>query len=343
MATAETPAALGYRMPAEWAPHAATWLSWPHRRATWPDKFEPVPAVWQRLAETISSTEAVHILAGGEELMRQAREMAGHLASVTLHDVPTNDAWMRDHGPTFLVGPPGAPRALVDWEYNAWGGKYPAFDDDNRVPARIASIAGYRRFAPGIVLEGGAIDVNGRGTVLTTRSCLLNPNRNPKLSQPEIESYLHDYLGATKVLWLDGQLVGDDTDGHVDQLARFVDATTIVAALEEDPADENFAPLHENFARLHAMTDQDEGTLRIVPLPMPRPVVYQGRRLPASYANFYICNGQAIVPQFRDRNDEVALRTLAELFPGRKVVGLDAVDLVLGLGAIHCVTQQQPA
>ncbi|MBI1900764.1 MAG: agmatine deiminase family protein [Planctomycetia bacterium] len=343
MATAQTPAALGYRMPAEWAPHAATWLSWPHRRATWPGKFEPVPQIWQRLAETISRTEPVHILAGGEAVMRQAREMVGHLQSVTLHDVPTNDAWTRDHGPTFLAGPPGSRPAMVDWEYNAWGRKYPAFDDDNRVPERIARIIGGRRFVPGIVLEGGAIDANGRGTILTTRSCLLNPNRNPKLSQGEIERYVCEYLGATRVLWLDGQLVGDDTDGHVDQLARFVNETTVVAAVEQDPADENFKPLHENFRRLQAMTDQDGRALRVVPLPMPRPVVFQGRRLPAGYANFYICNGQVIVPQFRDRSDDVALRTLAELFPDRKVVGLDAVDLVLGLGAIHCVTQQQPA
>ena len=339
----ETPVALGYRFPAEWEPHVATWVSWPHNRDSWPGKFEPVPGVWAELIATLAEFEPVHVLAGGEAVMAQALEMVGSLPNVTLHDIKTNDAWTRDHGPMFLQGPPGAPPALIDWEYNAWGGKYPPYDDDNRVPGLIAERLGYRRFTPGIVLEGGAVDGNGRGTILTTEECLLNPNRNPHLSREQIERYLADYCGAKKVLWLGGGIAGDDTDGHIDQLARFVGPSRVLAPLESDPNEDNYEPLRENFERLQQMTDQNGNPLEVIPLPMPRPVYFDGQRLPACYANFYIANGVVVVPVFDDPADDEALATLARCFPDRQIRPLYSVDLILGLGAIHCITQQQPA
>ena len=338
-----TPAQLGYRMPAEWEPQRATWLSWPHRRQTWPGKFAPIPGVWAALVRTLAEFEPVHVLAGGAEVMAQARAMVGSLANVTLHDVPTNDAWSRDHGPTFLVGPPDAPPALVDWEYNCWGGKYPPYDDDARVAQRIAEITGCRRFQPGIVLEGGSIDPNGCGSVLTTEQCLLHPNRNPHLGREDLERCLADYCAASHVLWLGRGIEGDDTDGHVDQLARFVGPRTVVAAWEPDPAEANYAALRENYERLQRMTDQDGRPLEVVPMPMPRPVFFGDRRLPASYLNFYVANGLVIVPQFGDSIDPTACDLLAQFFPGRQVRGLPALDLVLGSGAYHCVTQQEPS
>lgn len=340
----QAPARLGYRWPAEWEPHAATWLSWPRNPNTWPGKFQPVPEKFAAFVSLLAQHEPVHILAGGEAVMRQAKDLVGNLRNVFLHDVETNDAWCRDHGPTFLAGQPGTPPALVDWEYNAWGGKYPPFDKDNAVPHKIAEQTGRRRFMPGIVLEGGAIDGNGLGTILTTEQCLLNPNRNPRLSRGEIERYLTEYLGAKKVLWLSrGELAGDDTDGHIDQLARFVNPTTVVAPLEPDASDDNYKPLQENYSQLQGMTDQDGRSLTVVPLPMPLPKYHEGYRLPAGYCNFYIANGLVVVPQFGDPADAVAVETLARLFPGRQVQGLDSLDLIWGLGSFHCLSQQEPA
>jgi agmatine deiminase len=339
----ETPARLGYRMPAEWEPHAATWLAWPRNPDTWPGKFDPIPAVWQELVQTLAAFEPVHVLAGGPQVMAQAQSMVGSLPNVTLHDIPTNDAWIRDHGPTFLAAPAHARPALVNWIYNAWGGKYPPYDLDNQVPERIADCTGRRRFDPPIVFEGGAIDVNGRGTVLAAEQCLLNPNRNPQLTRGQLERYLAEYLAALHVLWLHADILGDDTDGHVDQSSRFVGPRTVVAALEDDPNDENYASLWANFQRLERMTDQDGRPLEVIPLPMPRPKSYQDQRLPASYGNFYIANGVVIVPQFGDPADEKAVAVLAQVLPGRQIRGLDAIDLVWGLGAYHCATQQEPA
>jgi agmatine deiminase len=330
-------------MPAEWAPHAATWLAWPHNRDSWPGKFEPIPGVWARLARTLAEFEPVHILAGGEAVMAEARRLVGNVPGVTLHDVPTNDAWTRDHGPTFLVGPPGSEPALVDWGYNAWGGKYPPFDLDDQVPRRLARLTGRRRYEPGIILEGGAIDPNGAGALLTTEECLLNPNRNPGLSRQEIELYLRDYLGARHVLWLGRGIVGDDTDGHIDELARFVGPRTVVAAVEDDPRDANYEALADNLRRLRAMKDQDGRPLEIVPLPMPRPLFQGDTRLPASYCNFYIANGVVVVPRYGDPADAQVEQTLARLFPDRQIRGLPATDLAWGLGAFHCITQQEPA
>lgn len=343
MPDSNTPASLGYRLPAEWEAHAATWLAWPHNRDTWPGKIERIPSVWAELARTLAQAEPVHVLAGQGEVMQEAQAMIGHLPNVTLHPIATNDAWIRDHGPTFLAGPSDAPPALVDWQYNAWGGKYPPYDLDNLVPMRIAEATGRRRFAPGIVLEGGAVDANGLGTILAAEDCLTKANRNPGLSKDAIERYLADYLGARHVVWLTGGIAGDDTDGHVDQLARFVGPTTVVAAVETSPADENYAPLDANRQLLENAADQDGRPLEVIVLPMPQPIHHRGQRLPASYVNFYIANGLVVVPQFEDPADREAMEILAAVFPNREVCGLPAVDLVAGLGAYHCVTLGEPA
>jgi len=335
-----TPKQLGYRWPAEWEPHAATWLAWPHKPETWPGKFEPIPAIWQKLVQTLARFEPVHICAGGEAVMAEARRLVGDTPNVTLHDIPTNDVWARDHGPMFLSG--GPEPALVDWEYNAWGGKYPPFDLDNAVPGQVAAFTGRRMFSPGIIMEGGALENNGAGTILTTEPCLLNPNRNPQLNREQIEQYLRDYACADKILWIGGSVEGDDTDSHIDELARFVGPTTVVAALENDPQDVNYEPLQENFRRLQTLTDAQGRSLEVIPIPMPRPLFYDEQRLPACYMNFYIANGVVIVPVFDDPNDKLALDTLGRVFPGREIIGIQSIDLVWGLGAFHCITQQQP-
>jgi agmatine deiminase len=360
----QTPAQLGYRWPAEWEEQAGVWLSWPRNPDTWPGHFEPVPAEFAQFVRLLAEYEPVNILAGG--VIEQAQALVGGLKNVTLHDIPTNDAWCRDHGPTFLSGPlrPSAaslpsgddafaiqvrhgvtdlPSALVDWQYNAWGGKYPPYDLDNEAPRRIAELQGRRVFSPGIVLEGGAIEGNGRGCVLTTASCLLNPNRNSDMSREKMEQYLRDYLAAKKVLWLTGgEIAGDDTDGHIDQIARFVNPTTVVVCVCNDKADENYGPTQQNLRELKSMTDQDDRSLTIVPLPLPRPLYCDGQRLPAGYANFLIANGLVVVPQFGDPADEAAARTLAELFPNRDVRGSPSLNLVWGLGSFHCLSQQEP-
>ena len=249
----DTPRTQGCRWPAEWEPHAATWIAWPHRVRTWPDHFEPIPECFALIVKTLAQFEQVHVLAGREAVMAQARAMVGHVERVVLHDIPTNDAWVRDYGPTFLTGPGAGEVSVVDWQYNAWGGKYPPWDLDNEVPRHLASQLQVQRFEPGIVLEGGSIDTNGRGTILTTQSCLLDPRRNPQLSRADIERVLLDFCAASEVIWLaGGPLAGDDTDGHVDQLARFVSPHQVVVAVEQDPRDENYAPLQENLRCLQA-------------------------------------------------------------------------------------------
>jgi agmatine deiminase len=341
----DTPRALGYRMPAEWEPHAATWLSWPHNAESWPGKFEPVPDVFARIVAALHEHESVHILAGDTEIEASARRALRargcDAPNVRFFSIPTNDAWMRDHGPIFLVHPERG-LALTKWKYNAWGGKYPPYDLDDRVPARINEVLRLPMFEPGIVLEGGSIDVNGRGTLLTTESCLLNPNRNPGLTRDEIEAYLGAYLGVENILWLGDGILGDDTDGHVDDVSRFVGPTTVATAVEDDPADENYRALHANLERLRTMKDQGGRRLDVVPLPMPPATYYAGRRLPASYANFYVGNGAVLVPVFGHPRDDIACELLAGLFPGRRIARIPSTDLVWGLGAIHCVTQQQP-
>jgi agmatine deiminase len=343
-----SPAALGYRMPAEWAPHRGTWLSWPHKEASWPGKFGSVPGVFAALVRTLADREEVHINVAGPGMEASVRSLltdaGADTGTVFFHHFPTNDAWCRDHGPIFLEREVNGRReqAIVDWGYNAWGGKYPPWDLDDVIPTRIAGELGLPVFAPGIVMEGGSIDVNGRGTLLTTEACLLNPNRNPHLSRREIERYLANYLGVTHILWLGDGIEGDDTDGHVDDLTRFVDPTTVVTVVEHDPDDANFGPLQENLERLSRMTDQDGHALRIETLPMPPALYYDGQRLPASYANFYIGNHVVLVPGYDAEGDAAACTTLQRLFPDRRMVVIDCADLVWGLGAFHCVTQQWP-
>lgn len=339
-----------FRMPAEWEPHHGTWLSWPHKVASWPGKFEPVPAIFAEIVNRLAPHEEVHINVGADGLEASATETLHRagvpLSRVVFHPHPTDDAWCRDHGPIFVErhGDDGrVEQTILDWGFNAWGGKYPPFDLDDAIPTRIAEELGIAVIAPGLVLEGGSIDVNGAGTLLTTEQCLLNPNRNPGRTREEIESFLRDYLGVRRVLWLGQGIEGDDTDGHVDDLTRFVSVRTVVTAVEADPTDANYGPLRDNLERLRGMTDQDGRSLRVVELPMPPAMYYEDQRLPVSYANFYIANGVVLLPAFDSPRDEQARVVLQELFPDRPVVPVTCTDLVWGLGTLHCVTQQWPA
>lgn len=344
-----TPAALGYHMPAEWLPHAATWLAWPHNRVTWPEQLADVQALFLHMASVLQEREVVHLLVPTAAMVAVVQEQLQqrHLspARVIVHQYPLVDAWVRDSGPIFVTATQDAaqPLALTDWVFNAWGGKYVDLMADTALPHYVATVLQVPRFKPGIILEGGSIDVNGVGTCLTTEQCLLHPNRNPHLQRRDLERYLHDYLGIRHTIWLGEGIVGDDTDGHVDDIARFVNPTTVVCALEEDPQDPNYAILQDNYRRLQAAVDQDGRALQVIPLPMPGVVGPTEARLPASYANFYIANGTVLVPTYQHPNDRRALAQLQRVFPERQVVGIHCTPLVWGLGAIHCVTQQQPA
>jgi agmatine deiminase len=341
----QTPAALGYRMPAEWEPHAATWLSWPRREGiSFPDSFDRVLPVLRAMVEALIESEqaCINVCNGAHEA--QAREVLRGLRMerISFHLVPTNEPWCRDHGPIFLTRDLDPKLAVVDWDYNAWGNKYPPFDLDEVAPTRVAEILDVRVFYPGMILEGGAIDVNGAGALLTTESCLLNKNRNPNLSRDEIEQRLRDYLGVLDILWLGDGIAGDDTDGHVDDLARFVSERTVVTVVEENRTDENYEPLQKNLARLQAMKIGDR-PIEVITLPMPKKIIREGLRMPATYANFYIANTCVLVPTFADPADEVALSVLRECFPDRRIIGIDSRELIWGLGAFHCLTQQEPA
>ena len=348
---AGTPAEHGFTFPPEWARHEGTWFSWPRPEGiSFPDKYHPVPAVLARIFREIAARERVHVnVPNGNYERIVAEQLRAHgcpLRHVVFHRIPTNECWCRDHGPAFVLRRDGRGRtqaAIVDWGFNAWGGKYPPWDYDDAVPTRVAEEYGLPVFYPGIVMEGGAVDVNGAGTVLTTTSCLLNRNRNPGLPRREVERYLKDYYGQRHVVWLGEGIEGDDTDGHVDDLARFLDPRTIVTAVEEDPADANYVRLRENRARLARARDQDGRPFEIVEIPMPRPVLHQGERLPATYVNFLFVNGALLVPTYRDRrHDRRALETLQRVLPDRDVVGIDCTEIIWGLGAIHCLSQQQP-
>ncbi|MGC8638455.1 MAG: agmatine deiminase family protein [Isosphaeraceae bacterium] len=402
-----TPAQLGYRMPAEWEPHEATWIAWPHNRDDWPGKFAPIPWVYTEIVRHLSRVEMVRIVVGSAKMERRACEMldraGANLERVRFLRARTDRVWLRDSGPTFLVrggggsnqandqpdsvhlstrpgllvgsavrtdpqpmpavrtaDPTGAAQGakesgagcLVDWKFNAWA-KYPDHQNDNRIPRLIAAELRQTlwkpRFPVGgklrrVVMEGGAIDVNGLGTLLATEECLLSEVqcRNPGLDRAGLEQVFANYLGVRHVIWLGRGIAGDDTHGHVDDLARFVDPRTVVTVVEPRADDPNHEPLQENLRRLEAARDQDGEPLRVLTLPMPAPVIFEAQRLPASYANFYIANGLVLVPTFNDPADRIALNTLAELFPDRQVVGIHCVDLVLGLGTLHCLTRQQP-
>jgi agmatine deiminase len=337
-------------MPAEWEPHAATWLTWPRPEGiSFPGHYETIPPVYAEMIRHLTDGEEVNINVWHAEMEASVRQILSKegtaLERVRFHHFPAYEPWCRDHGPVFLVSEKNGrrERAVVDWGYNAWGGKYPPCDLDDAVPRHVAKQRALPLFTPGIVMEGGSIEVNGRGTLLTTTACLLNPNRNPHLGKIEIEKYLCDYLGVNQVLWLGDGIAGDDTDGHIDDLTRFVNPSTLVTVVEEDPADANYAVLQEKLQRLGHFRDLDGKKFRIVTLPMPGVIEREGQRLPASYANYYIANRLVIVPTYRHKNDKAALEILQREFPNRRVLGMDSTDLIWGLGSFHCITQQEPA
>jgi len=338
------------RWPAEWEPHAATWLAWPHNRKDWPGKFAPVPLVYAEIIRHLGRHERVELIvddAAAEAKARRLLVRAGAWSgNVRFHHWPTDRIWVRDSGCTFIKDGPDL--GAVRWRFNAWA-KYPDFQRDELIGGPMAEAAGAaplqgRHGGRPVVLEGGSIDGNGRGTLLTTEECLLSEvqQRNPGLGRAEYERLFAEHLGVRQVIWLERGVAGDDTHGHVDDISRFVAADTVVTVVEADPSQPNHAPLQENLRRLRAARDQDGNPLRVVELPMPGPVTFGGVVLPASYGNFYIANGLVLVPVFNDRNDRLALNILAGLFPDREVVGIYAGDLILGFGALHCLTQQQP-
>jgi agmatine deiminase len=352
----ETPHQLGYRMPAEWEPHEATWLAWPHNPGDWPGKFQSIPWIYAEIIRLLTARERVHLLVEDGKANSRAEsvlERAGaNLDQVSFHLWPTDRGWTRDSGPIFVRNAQGQ-TAITDWRFNAWA-KYPDWHLDDQLPGRVASLLGLPEWQPMIelargphrvVLEGGSIDTNGQGFLLATEECLLSEiqQRNAGVSRDQLEQIFHDYLGIDQVIWLGRGVTGDDTHGHVDDISRFVGTETIVTAVEPNGSDPNHEPLAENLERLKAARTKDGKQFRLVELPMPRPVIFRGQRLPASYANFYIANGLVLVPTFHDPNDRLALNILAEVFPTREVIGIHSVDLVWGLGTLHCMTQQQPA
>jgi agmatine deiminase len=343
-----TPKELGYYFPAEFAPHTATWLSWPHKEASWPGKIDTIFPAYALFIQALSKSELVRINVSNEAMKAFA---LGHLqhAGVDLSVVdfffnPTNDAWCRDHGPAFLINPAAdTKKVIVDWNYNAWGNKYPPFDLDDIIPTLIGKQLGLPVFNPGIVMEGGSVEFNGKGTLLTSTACLLNENRNPQLNQAAIENYLHNYYGVDQILWVDEGIVGDDTDGHIDDTVRFVNEDTVITVIEKDKNDENYALLQHNLKQLQQMRLLNGKQLNIVELLMPPKLVYEDQRLPCSYANFYIANQSVIVPTFRSKRDDKALQIIQDCFPDRQVVGIDSTDIIWGLGSFHCLSQQEPA
>jgi agmatine deiminase len=341
-----------YRMPAEWEPHASTWLAWPHYRGDWPGKFEPIPWVYAEIIRHLGRHERIDLIVNNkasESHARKALTKANALSkSITFHRWPTNRVWTRDSGCTFVSGGARDTLTAIKWRFNAWA-KYSNYQHDEKIGTLMAQSARAQEVRPlhgksRVVLEGGSIEVNGRGTLLTTEECLLSKTqqRNAAMSRADYEQLFSEYLGIGNVIWLGSGIAGDDTHGHVDDITRFVSPDTVVTAIESDPSDLNYKPLRENLHRLRAATDQDGKPLAIIELPMPGPVVFENRRLPASYANFYIANGIVLVPVFNDPNDRVALDILADLFPDREIVGIYSGDLIWGFGAMHCMTQQQP-
>lgn len=343
-----TPKDLGYYFPAEFAPHDATWLSWPHKEASWPEKIHTIFPYYSQFIKELTKSEKVCINVNNEALKAFA---VSHLlqADVDLSKVqffmhPTNDAWCRDHGPAFLINPDAKQKkVIVDWNYNAWGGKYPPYDLDDIIPTFIAKHYNIPVYYPGIVMEGGSVEFNGKGTVLTSTACLLNKNRNPHLNQSQIETYLCNYYGVEQVLWVDEGIVGDDTDGHIDDTVRFVNEDTVITVIEENKNDENYPLLQHNLKQLQQMRLLNGKQLNIVELPMPDEIVHNDQRLPCSYANFYIANHAVIVPTFRCNKDDKALQIIQNCFSTRTVVGIDSVEIIWGLGSFHCLSQQEPA
>jgi agmatine deiminase len=343
----DSPRRAGYRFPAEWEKHEATWLTWPHKEASWPGKINTIYKPYCEFIKLVATGEKVRINVNDEVTkafaVKKLEEVGADMTQIEFYFHPSNDAWCRDHGPAFLINPAAEQKkVVVDWGYNAWGDKYPPYDLDDVIPTLIGDHFGLPVFNPGIVMEGGSVEFNGAGTILTSRSCLLNENRNPNLSQAQIEQYLMECYGALQVLWVTDGIVGDDTDGHIDDTVRFVNPNTVLTVVESNPLDENYQLLQENLKELKEMRLINGMPLNIIELPMPSPVIHEDTRLPASYANFYIANAAVIVPTFRDVNDDKALEIIRSVFPDRQVVGIDSTDIIWGLGSFHCLSQQEP-
>lgn len=352
MSLLHTPKQSGFYFPAEFEQQRALWLSWPHKEASWPGKLHTIYKPYCEFILQVSRHQKVCINVADAtmerfaltEIEKYSSSVPGaRLSEISFYLHPTNDAWCRDHGPAFIVNRQTGEKAIVDWGYNAWGDKYPPYNLDDVIPTRIGEALGLKVFYPNIVMEGGSVEFNGKGTLLTTTACLLNKNRNPHLSQKQIEGYLTEYYGAEHILWLGDGIVGDDTDGHIDDITRFVNDDTVVTVVEHDKNDDNYHLLKENLESLHTMRLQDGKQLNVIELPMPKAVIYEDQRLPASYANFYIANKTVIVPTFQDNiNDDKALTILQDCFKDREVIGIDSTDLIWGLGSFHCLSQQEP-
>ena len=341
----QTPKELGYYFPAEWHKHESTWLSYPHNENSWPDKIHTIFPFYNLFIKELAKNEIVNINILNQKMLKNV-EMELNLIEVNLsnirfHSFPTNDAWCRDHGPAFVINKKENKKAIVDWEYNAWGGKYPS-ELDNKIPSLIAKELDLFTFNPGIIMEGGSVDFNGKGTLITTTSCLLNENRNFNLNQADIEEKLINYYGVDNVIWLGDGIEGDDTDGHIDDITRFINEDTIITVIEENKRDKNYHPLQENLKLLTKARLENGKQMNIVELPMPDEVVWEDQRLPASYANFYIANESVIVPIFNSKNDNKAIYILEECFKDRKIIGIDSTEIIWGLGSFHCLSQQEP-
>jgi agmatine deiminase len=351
-----TPKQRGFHFPAEFEKQQALWLSWPHKEASWPGKLQLIynsyaefilqVAIHQQVCINVADTAMKQFAINTIQNSLFAQKVKNFdqlLLNITFYFNPTNDAWCRDHGPAFLINPTTNQKAIVDWGYNAWGDKYPPYDLDDNIPTMIGEKLDLEVFYPNIIMEGGSVEFNGKGSLMTTTACLLNKNRNPNLSQAQIENYLEDYYGVDHILWLADGILGDDTDGHIDDITRFVDYETVITTIEENKNDENYAVLQNNLKLLSKMRLENGKQLNIVELPMPKAIIYEDQRLPASYANFYIANECVIVPTFQDaKNDTKALDIIQSCFKTRKIVGIDSVDLIWGLGSFHCLSQQEP-
>lgn len=343
-----TPKVLGYYFPAEFDIHEATWLSWPHKEASWPGKLHTIYTYYCQFVKELALSEKVRININDEPMKVFAigclQEAGVDISQVEFFFHPTNDAWCRDHGPAFLVNHAvDHKKIIVDWDYNAWGGKYPPHDLDDVIPTLIARHYNIPVYHPGIVMEGGSVEFNGKGSLVTSTACLLNPNRNPHLTQVQIEEYLRNYYGVEQILWIDEGIAGDDTDGHIDDTVRFINEDTVLAVIEENKQDENYELLQRNLKQLKEMRLLNSKPLNIVELPMPDALIYQDQRLPCSYANFYIANKTVIVPIFNSNRDEKALQIIQNCFPDRKVIGIVSTEIIWGLGSFHCLSQQEPA
>ena len=342
-----TPKSLGYFFPAEWTRHEATWLTFPSHEESFPGKMNDILTPYMTLLRIISQGEKIRLNVDNAQTKQKVIELSAEygieLAQAELFIHPSDDVWCRDHGPSFLINPDRQQnkKVIVNWEFNAWGGKYPC-EHDNAISGLIAEKSGLKVFTPGVIMEGGSVEMNGDGTLIASESCLLNQNRNPQLERRDIERYLTEYFGVEQVLWLSAGIAGDDTDGHIDNVTRFVNRDTVVTMIEPDTHDVNYLPLRENLQQLKSLRLLNNKSLHIVEIPMPSPVYHKGQRLPASYANFYICNHAVVVPTFRCKEDDRVLQIFEDLFKDRKVVGIDAVDIVWGFGSFHCLTQQEP-